>query len=172
MRISRLSLAALAVSVVSFFALAASPAFAVRSRALKETIGASGSGAGELALRAAGVGVGGSGVEVNRETHDIYVADTGNRRVDEFDPFKPAAEQFVRAWGWGVENGEAKFETCTTVTTCRAGLSGSGVGEFEAPTFIAVDNAPGGEGDVYVADTGDDTIAKFTAEGALVRSSF
>jgi hypothetical protein len=97
--------------------------------------------------------IAGSGVAVDNETHDVYVADTGNRRVDEFE----AGGKFVRAWGWGVADGLAKFETCgpgafpTPTLTCQAGLAGPEPGELEAPKFIAVDNSGGpSQGDVYV----------------------
>jgi DNA-binding beta-propeller fold protein YncE len=151
-------------------------AHAARPRALKETIGSAGSGAGEMRLRAAGEGVAGSGIAVQDETssaayHDIYIADTGNHRIDQFDPTKPAGEQFVRSWGWGVAGGIG-FEECTPASLggCTEGASGTAPGEFQAPAFIAVDDSPGGEGDLYVADTGDDTITKFTAEGALMKT--
>ena len=149
----------------------ASPSLAARPRALKETLGASGSGAGQLQLRAAGEGVAGSGVAVNDSTHDVYVADTGNHRIDEFDPLLPAAEQFVRAWGWGVDEAkpEARLQECTTATGCLPGTSGSAPGEFEAPAFITVDSAPGGEGDVYIGDTRDNVVSKFTPEGELLK---
>ena len=148
-----------------------SPSLAARPRALKETLGASGSGAGQLQLRAAGEGVVGSGVAVNDSTHDVYVADTGNHRIDEFDPLLPAAEQFVRAWGWGVDKAkpEARLQECTTATGCLPGTSGSAPGEFEAPAFITVDSAPGGEGDVYIGDTRDNVVSKFTPEGELLK---
>ena len=107
-----------------------------------------------------------AGVAVNAVTHDVYVADSGNARVDEFT----AAGVFVRAWGWGVGDGvSTELQTCVLVT-CFKGLSGHEPGEFEAPVFIAVDNSPGGEGDVYVGDTGDNLVTKFTSEGALVKT--
>jgi DNA-binding beta-propeller fold protein YncE len=105
-----------------------------------------------------------SGVAVNDVTHDVYVADTGNHRVDEFG----AEGAFIVAFGREV--GPLGEDICTTLSTCKAGASGSEPGEFEAPTYVAVDNSPGGEGDVYVADTGTTLVQKFTAEGALVKS--
>lgn len=130
--------------------------------------GVPGSGAGELSLMEANIDRAGSGVAVSEQAHDVYVADTGNRRVDEF----AVDGAFVRAFGWGVLDGEAKLEACTRISGCRAGLSGSGPGEFETPVFVAVDNDSGSAsyGDVYVGDTGDDLVTKFTAEGALVES--
>ena len=36
--------------------------------------------------------------------------------------------------------------------------------------FLAVDNSPGGEGDVYVGDPGDDLVSKFDPSGNLITS--
>jgi hypothetical protein len=106
-----------------------------------------------------------AGVAVNAVTHDVYVADPGNLRVDEFE----ADGTFVRAWGWGVADGLPAFEICTL--SCQVGLSGSAPGEFTAPVFVAVDNSAGASaGDVYVGDTGNNRVSKFSAEGALVES--
>lgn len=54
-------------------------------------------------------------------TNDMYVANRVSHRIDEFTE----AGEFVRAFGWGVSNGEARLETCTT--SCEAGVSGFGV---------------------------------------------
>jgi hypothetical protein len=103
------------------------------------------------------------GVAVNDTTGDVYVADVGNARVDEFE----ADGKFVRAWGFGVATGAETLETCTT--SCQKGLTGTKPGEFTAGAFIAVDNSSGGsKGDVYVGDPGDNTVTKFTGTGALV----
>jgi len=106
------------------------------------------------------------GSRSNEATGDVYVADTGNGRVDEFDSSGPSSA----AWGWGVADGTtAAFQTCTT--TCHAGISGSGAGQFTTPAFIAVDNSGGASaGDVYVGDTGDNLVTKFDSSGDLVSS--
>ncbi len=142
-------------------AVACSPALALNGHVFSSSFGGLGSGAGELSSPA--------GVAVSGLTHDVYVADQGNRRVDEFS----SSGAFIRAWGWGVADGLAKFETCTL--TCQAGLSGSGPGEFTTPTFIAIDNSGGASaGDVYVGDLGDVSepgkgwVSKFDASGDLV----
>src|ERR1700685_3423228 len=109
------------------------------------SFGGPGSGPGELE--------GPEGVAVNDATGNVYVADTGNDRIDEFEP----DGAFVRAWGWGVAGGR-KFETCTT--ECQKGLSGSAPGEFVSPAFIAVDNS-GSAGDVYVSDSSDNIGSEF-----------
>ena len=73
---------------------------------------------------------------------DVFVADAGNNRIDEFS----AAGAFVRAYGWGVVDGQGQFETCTS--TCQPGIGGGGAGQFDYPDGVAVDSS----GDVYVAD--------------------
>ena len=106
---------------------------------------------------------------VDHATHDLYVADSGNRRVDQFS----ATGKFIRAWGWGVVDGAEKFEVCTVA--CRAGIEEGKPGAFITPMFVTVDNSSGpSKGDVYVADVvgtpglyGDD-VTKFTSTGELV----
>ena len=145
-------------------------ASAERNHSFERAIGSKGTAAGQMQLAApvleAGGGgrdeTGGSGVAVNNTTGEIYVADTGNHRVDEYT----RAGVFVRAFGFGVSTGANELQTCTS--SCRAGKPGSLPGELQAPLFIAVDNTAGGEGDIYVGDTGDDLITKYTSEGELV----
>jgi hypothetical protein len=120
-------------------------------------------GTGFLSLLPGSETTAGSGLAVDEASGDLYVADTGNHRVDEF----AGGGALVRAWGWGVSNGAAEAQVCTSEGSCRAGLSGSDAGELIAPTFIAVDQS---DGDVYVGDSGDDLVSKFTASGALVDS--
>jgi hypothetical protein len=150
--------------LVGVLVFSAVPASAKEAHVFSSHFGSAGSGAGEMELQAASPGVSGSEVAVNSTTHDVYVADTGNDRVDEFEP----GGKFVRAWGWGVAGGIG-FETCASM--CVKGLSGSNPGEFEAPAFIAVDNSGGeSEGDVYVGDAGDNLVTKFSEDGVLVKS--
>jgi sugar lactone lactonase YvrE len=68
----------------------------------------------------------------------VYVADTGNRSVEELD----ASGRLVASWGG----------------------AGSAPGRFESPAGIAVDQA----GDVFVADSVLDRVQEFTAHGALL----
>lgn len=120
-------------------------------------IGSAGEGDGELSNP--------KDIAIYNSSGDFYVADTGNHRVDKFD----SSGHFLAAWGWGVSNGSAEAQECSS--GCRAGLAGSGAGEFESPAYIEVDNSEGpSAGDVYVADTALGRIQKFTSAGALVES--
>ncbi len=172
---TRISTAGLAVLTAGLIFSTGVASATRAAHAFEKSLGSPGSAAGQLALRAVGTGVAGSGVAVNEKEGFVYVADTENHRVDEFDPSKPPAERFVRAFGWGVGvPGGLGLETCgpgTLSLECKAGASGPNPGEFVAPAFIAVDNSGGeSEGDVYVGDTGDNKVSKFTSEGALVGS--
>ena len=51
-------------------------------------------------------------------------------------------EEFAAAWGWGVSDGKAEYEVCTS--GCKAGVAGTGKGQFKQAGPIAVDNTPGG----------------------------
>ncbi len=86
---------------------------------------------------------------------NVFVADTGNNRVEKL---KENGE-FVAAFGYGVSNGKAEFEICTS--TCEAGLAGSGSGQFDLPNSIAVS----AQGVVWVADTANDRIEEFKESG-------
>ena len=105
-----------------------------------------------------------SDVAVDGSNGDLYVADTGNHRVVKLDP----AGDFIAAWGWGVGGGSA-YEVCTS--GCQAGVAGASPGQFEAPTFVEVDNSSGpSRGDVYVGDTERGDVQKFDSSGALFES--
>jgi hypothetical protein len=90
---------------------------------------------------------------------DVYVADAGNKRIDEFS----AGGSFIKAYGWGVSGG-AGFETCTS--TCQHGNKGAGAGQFLEPYGVATDSS----GDVYVADAGDERIDEFSAGGSFIKA--
>ena len=100
--------------------------------------------------------------------HDVYVTDPANHRVEKFGP----AGNLILMFGKDVDK-TTGASVCTTASgdTCKAGLSGSSPGELEEPTYIAVDGSLGASaGDVYVGDTADNTISKFTPEGSLIES--
>jgi DNA-binding beta-propeller fold protein YncE len=140
-------------------ACSSAPALALNTHVLSFTLGGGeGPGAAELSSP--------DGVAINAVTHNVYVADRGNHRMDEFS----SAGIFIRAWGWDVDAEAPKpdVQSCTEATGCQVGETGAGPGEFEAPAFVAVDNSPGSAGDVYVGDTGDNVVSKFTEDGTLI----
>jgi YD repeat-containing protein len=91
-----------------------------------------------------------TGVAVDAAGH-LWVADEGNNRVEEFSE----TGEFEAAIGWGVTNGEAAFQICTS--SCRAGLRGSGAGEFSGPSYVSV---AGGE--VFVSDNNNGRVEVFS----------
>lgn len=92
---------------------------------------------------------------------DVWVADSGNDRIDEFS----ASGVFTKALGWGVSDGKEKLEKCTS--SCKAGIAGSGAGQLTNPQGIAYDLA---NEDLYVSDTASNRIEVFTTAGAFVRA--
>jgi hypothetical protein len=107
---------------------------------------------------------------INQSTGDVYVADTGNNRVEEFD----SAGKFVLAFGQGVDTNPsaANPNVCTAASgdTCGPGAAGGGPGQFTTAAFVAVDNDASSPsfGDVYVGDTGDNLVQKFDPSGNLI----
>ncbi len=76
-------------AALALLAVTATPAFAREFHAFSTSFGKAGSGNGELALAEH------SGVAVNSETDDVYVADTGNARIEEFS----STGAFIRTFG-------------------------------------------------------------------------
>jgi len=79
---------------------------------------------------------------------NIYVADSGNDRVVVF----ASDGTFIRSWG----------STCKLDT--GEGCAGEGRGQFNEPWGIAV----GADGSVYVSDTWNHRVQKFTNDGQFV----
>jgi hypothetical protein len=126
-----------------------SPAVATGEHTFTEPFGSPGSGAGQFDLTTE------SSIAIDQSNGNLYVADTANHRVEKFD----STGKFLFAFGWGVKSGDtasAGLDTCTSAPPgCQAGFPGHEPGQFEEPTFIAVDNTPPeGNGDVYVANNG------------------
>ena len=88
---------------------------------------------------------------------NIYVAEMFNHRIQKFD----SSGNFIMMFGWGVNTGSNSFETCTS--SCQAGISGSGDGQFNIPQGIALDSS----GNIYVADPGNSRIQKFDSSGVF-----
>lgn len=118
-----------------------------------------------------------TGLAVDEASHDVYDVDFFNHRVEKFS----SSGEFLLTFGKevnetehdrvGLEPGEtiqekeAKENVCTAASLdiCKEGVSFSGPAGFEFPGYIAVDNSPGGEGDVYVAD--GSSVKKFDSGG-------
>lgn len=85
------------------------------------------------------------GVAVSPDGMYVYVADSGNHRIQKLTP------NGVHVTSWGREGGPDFY--------------GSGPKEFNSPKGICVD----GSGYVYVADSGNARIQKFTSSGTFVK---
>jgi streptogramin lyase len=117
--------------------------------AFLRTFGSEGTGAGQLK--------GPTGIAVS--SAGVYVADYSNNRVEEFS----TTGAFVRAIGWGVSNGEAKLEVCTS--SCQAGIAGAGSGQFSLPRQIV---AEASTGNLYVTDAGNNRVEEITSGGSFL----
>jgi sugar lactone lactonase YvrE len=119
------------------------------------SFGEAGSGSGQLGSPT-GVTLDSSG--------NVWVSDSANNRVDEFS----SGGAFKLAFGWGVKDGEGKLETCTE--SCRAGLTGSGNGEFGSGDVysLRIGAIAVYGNDVWVVDGGNDRIEEFTTSGEFV----
>ena len=119
-------------------------------------------------------------------TGKVYVANTGNSRVEVF----AANGKFVRNWGgWGTSDGQLQYPYGVAVNPAgtrvyvvdrtlmrvqqftanggfvrKWGEEGHEAGQFEFPWDIAVD----AQGYVYVTDCYNNRVQKFTASGTLV----
>ena len=117
------------------------------------SFGGPGSGPGELSEP--------SGVAVEEQFGDMYVADKGNNRVERFGSNGEYLGQFNGSGSYEVvEKGISKVET--DLLTPPSPLS--------SPEGIAVDNDPVSPsyGDVYVVDAGHAVVDKFTSTGEYV----
>ena len=138
-KITQLSMAVLLAGLGLVFALSPLPARADGPPIFLTQWGQEGSGAGQFESPA-GVAVASDG--------SLYVADTGNHRIQKFD----SHGAFLHMCGFGVDTGmTTTFQICTAGSLpCQAGESGSGDGQFDTPTGVAVDGA----GNVYVVEAG------------------
>ncbi|HTW42954.1 MAG TPA: LamG-like jellyroll fold domain-containing protein [Solirubrobacteraceae bacterium] len=93
--------------------------------------GEAGAGAGQLRFPA--------DVAVDADG-DVWVADAGNNRIEEFSP----TGEYLR----------------------QLGTAGSGEGQLQDPTALALDSA----GDVWVADAGNHRVDEFSEHGEYIRS--
>jgi hypothetical protein len=133
------------VVAVPFASAAAAPEFLVQ-------FGELGQGAGQTQRVL--------GMATNSTNGHVYVAESANNRISEFT----AWGEFVRAFGWGVDDGSPALQTCTAASGCQAGTAGSNPGQLDSPRSVAVDSA----GNVYVVDGTNHRVEKFDATGQFL----
>lgn len=97
----------------------------------------------------------------------LYVADAGNHRIQVFQP-DPATQEasngrFVRGWGGFCDLGEG---AAGCVDPDGSGPQPLGAGQFKEPWGIAV----AADGTVYVADTWNHRIQRFSPEGTFLNT--
>ncbi|MDQ2630631.1 MAG: SMP-30/gluconolactonase/LRE family protein [Actinomycetota bacterium] len=143
--------------------------------AFSSQFGSLGSGNGQLS-NPSGVAVKGG----------IWVADTGNHRIQKFTEggayvsqfgslgtkkgqlSSPRALAFTAAGQlWVADTGNNRIQKFTEAgeSLTQVGKEGTSAGQFKSPSGIAV----GSSGNVWVADTGNNRIQEFSAAGVFVR---
>ncbi|MBK8293427.1 MAG: hypothetical protein IPK93_01110 [Solirubrobacterales bacterium] len=86
---------------------------------------------------------------------DVYITDLGNQRVQK----SGFAGTFQGIWGKDVDiGGGTGAEICTSAADCQSGSPGGLGGELSYPAGAATD----ADGNLFVADTGNKRIQKFT----------
>jgi hypothetical protein len=117
--------------------------------------GEAGTGAGQFSTP--------RGVAANESTGHLYVVDSLNNRIQEFD----ALGNFVRTWGRGVQDGTPAAQICAAPGPCRQGSTGVLGGEFNNPQGIAIDQS---DGSVYVTEQNNLRVQKFDSDGNFLRA--
>lgn len=96
-------------------------------------------------------------------TQFIYVADSGNNRIQKFEPDPPFA--YNNEFGnYGTGNGELQYPSAVVESdsydfVSKYGTQGQGDYEFYGPEDIAIDSS----GNFYVVDTKNNRIMKFNS---------
>ena len=108
------------------------------------------------------------GVAVDDASGNVYVADSGNNRIQQFT----ADGGFIRAWGFDVDgsNPSTGFEICADKADCKGGVSSVSPapgGELSDPRGIAVNQVTG---HLYVNDRAFNRIQEFDPEGNFLRA--
>ncbi len=121
--------------------------------------GKAGAGAGQFGSNGA------QGIAIDQVAGTIYVSDQVERRIDVFS----STGTFFGAFGWGVVNGAAELQFCTSSPAgCAIGTTGAGAGQFGAAIGgLAVDSS----GNLYVADKTNrrvDVFKPFFVSGGAV----
>jgi hypothetical protein len=119
-----------------------------------------------------GVAVNDSGAGA-AEPGDVYVAESGNRRIQVLDAdgnFKFAFGRDVIALGAAGDLGDV-LEVCVVAASCQIGSAGTSAdgpgGELPNVQGIVIDQS---SGDVFVRDRDNRRVQQFTAAGGFVRA--
>ncbi len=91
---------------------------------------------------------------------NLIILDEGNHRVIRR---QMGTYAFTDMWGWGVLDGASRLQVCSS--GCQVGLQGSGEGQFNSITGVAVDRA---RGLIYISDVNNDRVNIFNSAGAYV----
>jgi NHL repeat len=97
------------------------------------------------------------GLAVDHASGDVFAADTGNHRIQQFD----GDGNFIRAWGQDVLSngaGNTGFETCAVKANCKAGVSSATGGAMNNPAGLAVSQITH---HVYVVDSTSKRVQEF-----------
>ena len=148
--------------LAGFAQINVSPAFAKKIYFPGPSFGSEGSGNGQF-KEPVGVAVNDSTELGDEPAGDVYVVDSGNRRVEVFSAAGVFQGQF---------NGSGEYEvTVAGKLEKKTGAAAPG-GAFTDPEQVAVDNSTEvgdpSKGDVYVTDPEHKAIDKFTAKGEYV----
>ncbi len=98
-----------------------------------------------------------AGIEVD-PINQTFIVDSNNHRIQKFNE----NQEFIAAWGWGVNNGASSYQICTS--GCQAGKYGSSDGQFNSPVGAALDSTT----HLYVGDRDNNRIQKFNQSGNFV----
>ncbi len=100
----------------------------------------------------------------------VFVVETGNHRVQRFNPSTTTdgtTPTFDRMWGKDVTTvGGTGFELCAVPANCKAGVAGGAAGELSTPQGVAAEES----GVVYVTDTGNNRVQKYSSTGTFQRT--
>jgi hypothetical protein len=116
-------------------------------------------------------------IAVDPSNGNVYVGNTGNRRIDAFS----ATGNPLRAWGQDVVSSGpgdtgTGFEVCVSASgdVCKQGVGGSTAGAFGSVGGLsAVTVAPAGApnaGNLVIADASNRRVQEFTPAGVFVRA--
>jgi hypothetical protein len=115
------------------------------------------------------------GVAVDQDTGQVYVSDTSNHRIVVY----AGDGAFLRAFGFdvvasGPDDSGTGYEVCVTANgdLCKAGTSGSGVGQIAQGRAIAISAADGNaaNGTIFVGDTLNTRVDTYALDGSAPAS--